>query len=213
MAGRNEKADQLLEQAYSLKSDVEAKALYKEWAGTYDEAMLGGLGYLTPMKTAELLTANLADKNARILDIGSGTGLAGNELSRLGFANLDALDYSAEMLAEAAKRNIYNLLHEVDLTKPISIESGTYEAMICTGTFTHAHVGASCLDELFRILKPGGVFACTVHQDIWEPEGFEEKISQLEGAGIVKTVQRKLGIYFREAEEPEGWYILWEKLN
>ncbi|MEM9278162.1 MAG: class I SAM-dependent methyltransferase [Pseudomonadota bacterium] len=212
MTGSN-KADELLNRAYSLQTEDESRALYKDWAETYDKTMLDGLGYLTPRKTAELLATVVEDKTARILDVGCGTGLAGAELVRLGYNNIDALDYSAEMLAVAAKRKIYTELQEIDLTQDIKLASARYDAMICTGTFTHAHVGASCLKELFRLLKPGGKFACTVHNDVWISAGFETEISGFEKKGTIATRYHQPGTYFEDATEPEGWFIVWEKLK
>ena len=206
----NEDAKSLLQRAYSLEGSDESRKLYAEWAQTYDKTMLEGLGYLTPGTTAELLARFEPDTSARILDVGSGTGLAGVALSGFGFRNLDALDYSPQMLGVAKNRNIYNDLFEADLNRPLALSSGCYDALICTGTFTHAHVGAGCLDELLRILKPGGHFACTVHKDIWHSEGFEDKSASLLATGVIKTVYKDMGIYYAGSTEPEGWYIVWQ---
>ena len=153
----------------------------------------------------------VAAKQLRTLDVGSGTGLAGLELNALGFTHLDALDYSPQMLAVAAHRGVYKNIIEADLNQMLDIPDDTYDAMICTGTFTHAHVSAKCLDELFRILKPAGHFACTVHNDIWHTEGFEEKTTALSKTGLLKTVNQELGIYYADSTTPEGWYIVWQK--
>ena len=209
----NADAKDLLQRAYSLEGSAESKKLYAEWARTYDKTMLEGLGYLTPDTTARLLARYEPDTNAKILDIGSGTGLAGLALSGLGYGNLDALDYSPQMLGVAQNRNIYAKLFEADLNQPLALETNSYDALICTGTFTHAHVGAGCLDELLRILKPGGHFACTVHKDIWQSEGFEGKSASLLEPGVMKTVYKQMGIYYAGSTEPEGWYIVWRKLG
>ena len=82
-------SQELLARAYSLSNDEETKALYREWAETYDETMLDGLGYLTPRKTAHMLSTLVKDKSIRILDVGSGTGLAGESLADHGFTNID----------------------------------------------------------------------------------------------------------------------------
>ncbi|MDJ0612386.1 MAG: class I SAM-dependent methyltransferase [Rhizobiaceae bacterium] len=213
-----EKSEDLLKRAYALESDRDAKALYDDWAETYDQTMLYGLKYLTPRKTASLLKEAKLAGNARILDVGCGTGLAGEHLSGFGFRNIDALDYSPAMLRTAGEKAIdgapvYELLIEADLNQKLPLEDNLYDAMICTGTFTHAHVGAECLHELFRILKPGGLFACTVHKDVWEPAGFSETVKQLAADGILKTSGMIMDIYFETDDEPQGWYILWEKLN
>jgi len=74
---RQTDAAALVQRAYALSSAEESKALYRDWATSYDQSMLDGLGYLTPTLTAELLTRHLDARDAAILDIGSGTGLAG----------------------------------------------------------------------------------------------------------------------------------------
>ena len=151
----SEEASRLLQRAYSLKGNAEAQELYAAWAKTYDQTMLDELGYLTPKRTAQLLGQHVQTRSSKVLDVGSGTGLAGMELSQLSFMSIDGLDYSPEMLEVAKSRDIYDSLIKADLNLPLGIESVTYDALICTGTFTHAHVGAGCLPKLFRILKKG----------------------------------------------------------
>lgn len=206
-----DEARELLARAYALENDSEAKALYRDWAQTYDETMISGLQYLTPARTAEMLASFLADRHAVILDIGSGTGLAGAELAAKGFTTIDALDYSPQMLAVAEARGIYRKLIEADLNMPLDLPDAAWDAMICTGTFTHAHVGGKCLGELFRLLKPGGLFACTVHADVWEPAGFAEEVARLAAAGILETRHHEPGTYYASSQTPEGFYILWRK--
>ena len=52
MTGTDKESAQLLERAYALKNDDDAKLLYRDWANTYDQTMMDGLKYLTPSKTA-----------------------------------------------------------------------------------------------------------------------------------------------------------------
>jgi len=205
------KPDELLERAYSLDSDEETKALYQDWAETYDDTMLDGLGYLTPFKTADLLAKFLPDKAASILDVGCGTGLAGQALFERGFVNLSALDYSSEMLRVARERKIYSDLIEADLNGVLKLGDNSFDAITCTGTFTHAHVGANCLDELWRILKPDGLFACTVHNDIMVENGFDNKLEQLKEAGMIAFLHWQADIYFKTSTQPEGIYMVWQK--
>jgi predicted TPR repeat methyltransferase len=206
-------ADEMLKRAHSLKDEAETKTLYRDWAATYDKTMLDGLGYLPPFKAAKLLTLNVADKQARILDVGTGTGLVGKELSTLGFNNIDGIDYSAEMLSVANNIGVYGELLEADLNKALAIESETYDAIICIGTFTHGHVGADCLDELFRVLKPGGKFITAIRKDYWEPAGFAEKSGKLEKGGNILVLVREEDSNYYDSDEPESWFIVWEKLH
>jgi predicted TPR repeat methyltransferase len=207
----DDEARKMLERAYALKDAGEALKLYRDWAANYDSTMLQGLGYLTPSRTAALLGAYLPDRRATVLDVGCGTGLAGVELDRLGFKHVDGLDFSAQMLAVARSRAIYAGLHEADLMQPLSLADRSYDAMICTGTFTHAHVGAACLPELFRVLKPGGLFACTVHKDVWREAGFAEMIANMALSGMLAVLYHQQGTYYSGSQSPEGWYCVWQR--
>lgn len=207
----------LLARAYTLSNDEETKSLYQDWASTYDETMLDGLSYLTPKNTAKLFASIVSDKSALILDVGSGTGLAGQNLSELGFENIHALDYSAEMLGVAKARqnnglNVYDEIIQADLNQKLFLKTNSYDAIICTGLFTHAHVGARCLPELFRVLKPNSFFATTVHKDVWDEGGFDEQVKKMTKEGVLKTHSKELDIYFETDEEPQGFYIIWECL-
>ena len=218
MEQKSNSAKELLSRAYALSNDEETRALYRDWASTYDETMLDGLDYLTPQKTAELLSTVVKDKTARILDVGAGTGLAGQSLAELGFTNIDALDYSNAMLGVSKIREqdgnpVYQNCIQADLNKPLTLEDNSYDAMICTGLFTHAHVGANCLPELFQILKPASYFATTVHKDIWKSGGFDMMTNTLEAQGVIKTHSSVMDIFFKTDEEPQGSYILWKTLK
>ena len=138
--GVDGKAADLLKRAYDLKSDDETHALYRDWADTYEDTMLLGLGYLSPALVSDALANHVQDKSAVTIDIGCGTGLAGLALAGHGFKIIDGLDYSAEMLEVAAGHGIYRNLIEADLTKPLCLPSASYACAICTGTFTHLQV-------------------------------------------------------------------------
>jgi len=202
----------LVQRAYELQSQEESTSLYRDWASTYDETMVGELGYLTPQRTAELLAQYCTDRSSRVLDIGCGTGLAGVELKRLGFTPIDALDYPADMLDVARSRSVYQNFYQADLMQPLPfLEDASYDALICTGTFTHAHVDASCLETLFRVLAVNGYFACTIHHGVWHASGFKDSVAALIAHGKVKTLHQQAGIYYAGANEKEGDYIVWQR--
>ena len=94
----------LLERAYAIDSDAASRALYRDWAETYDATMLEGLRYRSPALVAALLGEHLPDRTAQVLDVGCGTGLAGQSLAELGFELIDGMDISPEMMQVAARR-------------------------------------------------------------------------------------------------------------
>jgi len=204
-------AQALLARAYGLKNRQEGLALYRDWAATYDRTMLGGLGYVSPMRAARMLTAALPLRRARVVDIGCGTGLAAIELAASKWLRIDGVDISPQMLAAARRRGIYGTLLVADLNQRLALPSLRYDAMICTGTFTHGHVGAGCMDELLRILHPGALFAFTVHRDVLEPLGFADKIQRLTDCGRMTILRREPGGYYETSKAPDGFYFLTRK--
>ncbi len=205
------KAKQFLREAYATDDEAAQLAFYQKWAEDYDAQMMEGLDYLSPEKIAQVLTNHFTEKDGLVLDIGCGTGLTASALVNLGYTNIDGLDYSAEMVEVAQQKAIYRELYVADLNQPLEFESHTYAAIVSSGTFTHGHVGAEPLDELVRILKPGGFLACTVHQDLWKKSGFEAKFSALESANQLKEVERAMGRYFKDGER-EGWFCVFQRI-
>ena len=117
----DESSAMLLKRAYGLETSDEARALYRDWASTYDAHLEDGLRYRAPQRIAEILTEEVEDTDALILDVGCGTGLVGDYLGHFGFNMIDGLDFSPEMLVIAGEKSIYRTLIEADLEKPLAI--------------------------------------------------------------------------------------------
>ena len=205
-------AKALLQRAHSLENESQTKTLYRDWAQTYDKTMIDGLGYLSPNKGAQILNRLLPDLAATILDVGTGTGLVGKELSSYGYSQIDGIDYSADMLKVARKTGHYQRLFEADLNQKLDLDDSLYDGLICIGIFTHGHVGANCLDELFRILKPEGIFVTAIRKDYWHSAGFAEKIEQLMAERKIVSVIRQEDSNYTSSEQPESWFMGLQKL-
>ena len=54
-----------------------------------------------------------------------------------------------------------------------------YDAVMCVGTFTYAHVKPNALDEFVRITKNKGLICFTINEGIHEEYGFDKKIKEL----------------------------------
>jgi len=197
-------------EAYSLEDENSMVDFYKKWAADYDRQMLDELGYESPTRVARLLNDFLPDLTASVLDIGCGTGLTCTLLYEKGYSRLDGIDLSPDMVRVAAERHIYRELIVGDVNLTLDRDDASYDAVISSGTFTHGHVGPEPLDEIFRILKPGGILACTVHHDLWESMGFREKFESLVNAGTATCLNLHEDKYY-ENGEPEGWYCIYQK--
>lgn len=176
---------------YRPETKEELMEAYSEWAEDYDSDLDENYGYVAPKLTARALTRVLGDKNARILDAGAGTGLVGEVLHEMGYRNLDALDFSLEMLEEAEKKGVYNKLMHVDLNKPLDMDDDAYDAVICVGTFTYGHVKPAALNELIRITRPGGYITFTVRDGAYEEHGYRGKMLRLETDGACELLEMR----------------------
>ena len=201
---------EFVSEAYQLDDEASMVDFYRKWAEDYDKQMLEGLGYVSPTKIAQLLGDFVTDTQASIFDIGCGTGLTCVYLAEKGFTHLDGIDISPDMVRVAGERGIYRELLVGDVNLPLERESNSYDAVISSGTFTHGHVGPEPLDEIFRILRPGGLLACTVHHDLWESMGFNSSLNSLVEQGTAIREQLFEDKYYKDGP-PEGWFCLYRK--
>ena len=153
-----------LDAAYSVKTPEDNKNLYAKWAATYESDFVANQGYNHPKVIAELFNKELPEVKT-VLDIGTGTGLVGLNLSNLRpDLVIDGIDISPEMLAEAKKKNIYRNLYERDLTQEVKGTDAPYDALITIGTFTHGHLPPEALLNMFPLINEGGFFVIAVNE-------------------------------------------------
>ncbi len=201
---------EFVESAYNLEDEASMVEFYRKWAQDYDHQMLDQLGYTSPTKIAQHLVEHLPDIDAAVFDVGCGTGLTCVYLAEKGYTNLDGIDLSPDMVRVAGQRGIYRELLVGDVNQSLERDDASYDGVISSGTFTHGHVGPQPLDEILRILKPGGILACTVHEDLWESMGFRQKLDALVDAGIALRLNQQLDSYYRDGP-PEGWFCVYQK--
>merc|ERR1712223_1806282 len=112
--------------------------------------------------------------NARVLDLAAGTGLVGKDLHKVGFTNIDGVDFSEAMLVELRKKNVY--------TKDYC------------GRFGHGHLNIQVLRQAARALKKGGLFVNAMSElytkIVPELGGLDPLIWKMEDEKIWKYVLR-----------------------
>ena len=172
------------ERVLNAKNSKELNDVYGEWAESYDSDLVTEMGYVAHSLCADLLSKNVNAKDSLILDAGCGTGLVGQELSQKGFQAIDGLDYSEDMLQQAAKKNVYQSLNQGDLNGKLDIPDNTYQAVICVGTLTLGHVGPNALKELARITKPEGIICFSVREQAWDQDDYESDLGAMVNSGM-----------------------------
>ena len=169
-----------LNDAYALQTPADNQRLYADWADSYDTSFAAEMDYLLPAHVAQAYVA--LGGAGPVLDIGAGTGLAGQALAALGTGPIDATDLSAEMLTVAMRKGVYRASLTADLLQGLPCADASYQGAISSGTFTHGHVGPDALDELLRVTAPGGLIVISVNAQHWQAQGFEAKFAALAGA-------------------------------
>jgi predicted TPR repeat methyltransferase len=167
-----DRARDRVERARRIKTPEEALDVYRDWACDYDRDVADELKFIGGSRIAELLAQDLAERTARIIDLGCGTGLVGEELKARGFSSLHGLDLSPEMLSVARQKALYRKTFRANMLQPLDFADGSYDAAVSAGTFTTGHVDATALPEVFRIIRPGGLLACVVADAVWQEGGF-----------------------------------------
>lgn len=176
----NHQTPELWKATYEAKTPQELIEAYSKWAHLYDNDTLEIMGYVGPKVAADMLDTHLKSSKARVLDAGCGTGLVGEILDDLGYNRIDAMDFSADMLNVAEKKDIYNKLYQADMNETLDLPDNHYDATICVGTFTFAHVGPDAFDELVRVTKPGGHICFTIRDGAYQEYGYRKKMLEME---------------------------------
>jgi SAM-dependent methyltransferase len=178
--------DQSLKGALGLADPEACLAYYRDWAASYDQGFAIDMQYLLPTHVAAAFRGTGAD--GRILDVGAGTGLLAQALREMGVtAPIDAVDFSAEMLARAAEKALYAGLHQADITQPLALPH-RYGGIVSSGTFTAGHVGPEALPNLLATALPKAQFALSINRRVWGTRGFDEALAGLIAAGRISDL-------------------------
>ena len=164
---------------YKLQTTDEVMKFYDEWGNKdkYNKDMVDW-NYTGPKETVKTFKDYAKNKDIIIFDAGCGTGLVGEELKKFGYNNFHGADLSQTLL-DTVPKDLYKKLTKVDLNKNIKVDDNFYDAVMCVGTFTYAHVRPNALDEFVRITKNKGFICFTINEGIHKEYGFDKKIEQL----------------------------------
>ncbi len=139
-------------------------------------------------------------RGASVLEVGCGRGCALTVLGKLlAPTRLVGLDIEEVFLAVAesslGEANVSAELLHGDV-RDMPLPSNSFDLVIDFGTCYHIASAARALDEIYRVLKPGGLF---VH---------ETRLSQLLSHPI-RSLGRSMPLHVAPQLEPDRWRMLW----
>lgn len=163
------------------------EALFDQYAGNFDHALVETLDYRIPVK----LRARLPGRFRRVLDLGCGTGLMGSEL-RAQTDWLEGWDISAEMLREAEAKGIYDRLAKVDLSQ-LDPPQANWDLITATDVFAYLGPLGEIFDWCAAALARGGILGFSAEAALPGAEA--------EAAGVTGCVMRDSRRYAHDC----GW--------
>lgn len=138
------------------------EALFDHYAGTFDQSLVGKLGYRVPELLRQAISERAERRFAKAVDLGCGTGLMGERLRPV-VEFLEGYDISAAMLKKAEAKRLYDRLIKSDLQ---SLALPPTSADLVTAADVFMYVGAleRVFDSIAAALKRGGLFAFSVER-------------------------------------------------
>ncbi|MBL8513511.1 MAG: tetratricopeptide repeat protein [Betaproteobacteria bacterium] len=159
------------EQAVSIPDAVVEK-LFDHMAPTFDEHLVGRLGYGIPRQLSAMLADWLRNRGpAAVLDLGCGTGLFGVEVA-ISKSTLVGVDLSARMVEAARNRGVYDALHAMSIDVYLGAHPDLFDLIVATDVLVY--IGA--LEALFAGVRAHmnarGRFAFSTESPADLQEGF-----------------------------------------
>jgi ubiquinone/menaquinone biosynthesis C-methylase UbiE len=186
----------------TTNSDVKR---FDRWAATYDQSVMQRL-YFVPVhsKMLDLLVRErLKDPVSCVIDVGCGTGRLLRAASvRWPEAQLLGVDPAERMVAEATRLNP-NAIFKLASAESLPFPDQTADIVLSSLSFHHWANQGKGLQEIARVLRPGGFFCLADHSIILLAKLFGEKVKSREqiralmiSAGLTVRQQQRLGMRF-----------------
>ncbi len=138
--------------------------LYTRFSPFYDANMLEELDYQAPTRLAGLVD-RLMDERVGFdaLDLGCGSGLAGAKI-RARCAHLTGIDLSAQMLALAREREIYDRLENAEISAWLERCDNTFDLILACDSLIYFGDLRPVIHPVAALLRPGGHFVFSLER-------------------------------------------------
>jgi predicted TPR repeat methyltransferase len=195
------------------------RSLYDGFAGLYDQHVVASLKYKLPRDVAAIITTLYPDRTLNVLDLGCGTGLLGACLGRINGA-LVGVELSPPMIEQAARHNVYDRFHNVDLLDALeATPESLYDVIAALDVFIYAGDLAPAVPNALRILRPGGrfIFSCETAAEseddlVLRPaQRYAHKASHVEAlcreAGFEEVTLEAMPLRYENNEPVDGFLV------
>jgi predicted TPR repeat methyltransferase len=196
--------------------------MYEGMASSYDQHVVAELKYKLPREAARKIR-ELYPRELNVLDLGSGTGLLGACLGRIDGA-LIGVEISPRMVEQAARHNVYDRFHTVDLIEALQeTPDGLYDVVAALDVLIYVGDITGAVPNAFRVLRPGGhfIFSCetalpTEADLVLRPtQRYAHKASHVEAlcraAGFEPVTLEPMQLRYENLEPVQGFLVTAKK--
>jgi predicted TPR repeat methyltransferase len=180
-------------------TEAYVRRLFDQYAGRYDAALTGTLDYCGPAVLREAVEAagraiGRPKRFAAMLDLGCGTGLAG-EAFRARVDRLAGVDVSPAMIAQAGAKALYDRLEAGDMLGFLAREDAqAHDLVVAADVFVYVHDLVPVFAAIARVLRPGGLVAFTVETHAGEGAKLLPTLRFAHGAEYVRAALAGAGL-------------------
>jgi predicted TPR repeat methyltransferase len=147
--------------------DAYVRDFFDAYAEGFEHSLVEELGYDNPRRLCECLCKSGAQPAvyAHGLDLGCGTGLSGLSFKAL-ITVLDGVDLSRQMLAQAAQKGCYAVLHPDSILHYLDATAETYDFFLATDVFIYVGELLDVFNSAHAVARPQALFCfSTEHLD------------------------------------------------
>ena len=139
---------------------------------------------LNEFKALAHRVANELPAGSRVLEVAPGPGYFAIELAKLASYRITGLDISRTFV-EIARRNASQASVEVDFQQGnasnMPFEDASFDFLLCRAAFKNFSEPVPALQEMYRVLKPGG---CALIIDLRKDAPMESIARMVNGSGV-----------------------------
>jgi SAM-dependent methyltransferase len=152
---------------------------YREWAATYEEVVEDemDLRLLARLESVDWAAAG------RVLDLACGTGRIGAWLRDHGVRRLDGVDFTPEMLAQAAAKGAYDRLIQADVLAT-GLSASSYDLVLEVLADEHLAEVEPLYREAARLAAPAGLFVIVGYHPHFLMNGIPTHFDRRDGAAV-----------------------------
>ena len=134
--------------------------------------------------------------------------MSGQALNRVGYQNIDGIDFSEEMLDYAREKQTYRNLWQEDLNALAEIKTGPYEAIFAAGIISPSHAKPETIDLGLSALRLNGIMVFSFNDHALKNEIFMAKISELKKNKNITFWEEIYGDHIKKLDLKATVYVI-----